>query len=158
MSELTGCSLQSLKNAQARARRVGMRLSKRRDVFTLYGPDNRVVARGDYASVLAHMPDRRKYAGQGKPNSDWQALIDDYMLVLRAAGQPATTTGLRRIQLARMGRELGGIPAELTAERLVAWFGAQSWASETRRSNRGAIRGFLRWAYKTGRIPVHLAD
>ena len=46
----------------------------------------------------------------------------------------------------------------MTADRLIAWLGAQDWATETRRSYRGALRGFLRWAYRTKRIPNHLAD
>jgi integrase len=81
------------------------------------------------------------------------------MLNLAAAGQPPTSLTLRRIQLVRMARDLGGCPADVTADVLVAWFGAQtSWKIETRRSYRAAVRGFWRWAYRTKRVPSHLAD
>ena len=39
------------------------------------------------------------------------------------------------------------------------WFGRQTgWTIETRRSYRAGIRGFFRWAYRTKRVPDHLAD
>lgn len=89
----------------------------------------------------------------------WAALIEDYLVTLAAAGQPPTTIKLRRIQLGRMGRELGGRPADVTAPALVAWFGGHcEWKLETRRSNRAAAVGFFRWAYRAGRVPTYLAD
>ena len=66
------------------------------------------------------------------------------MLTLTAAGQPSTTMTLRRIQLAKMARDIGGDPADVTAEKLVAWFGSQpGWKIETRRNYRAAVRGFF---------------
>ena len=85
------------------------------------------------------MPDRRKYAGKNHPppGAQWQQLIDAYLPVLAAAGQPASTINLRRGQLTKMARELAAPPSKATAERLLAWFGGQDWATETRRSYRG---------------------
>jgi hypothetical protein len=81
------------------------------------------------------------------------------MLTLAAAGQPPTTTELRRIQLVRMARDIGGRPADVAGEKFVEWFGRQTgWTIETRRSYRAGIRGFFRWAYRTKRVPDHLAD
>ncbi len=104
------------------------------------------------------MAELRQNTAPPAPGPEWQQLIDDYLPTLVAAGQPATTLNLRRTQLEKTARQVGGTPAELTADRLVAWLGAQDWATETRRSYRGALRGFLRWAYRTKRIPNHLAD
>jgi Phage integrase family len=130
-----------------------------RTTYTLYDGDDQVLATGDLPSVLAHIPDRRKYVGHGAPSPQWQQIIDGYLLTLAAAGKPSTTIGRRRIQLAKMARELGGTPVELTADGLVSWFGNQDgWANETRRSYRATIRGFLRWAYRTKRLPVHTRD
>ena len=43
--------------------------------------------------------------------------------------------------------------------KFVEWFGRQTgWTIETRRSYRAGIRGFFRWAYRTTRVPDHLAD
>jgi hypothetical protein len=81
------------------------------------------------------------------------------MLTLAAAGQPPTTTELRRIQLVRMARDIGGRPADVAGEKFVAWFGRQTgWTIETHRSYRAGIRGSFRWAYRTKRVPDHLAD
>ena len=41
------------------------------------------------------------------------------MLTLAAAGQPPTTTELRRIQLVRMARDIGGRPADVAGEKFV---------------------------------------
>jgi integrase len=66
---------------------------------------------------------------------------------------------LRRIQLARMARELHAKPPEVTGEMLVAWFGGHTeWKPETRRSDRAAVRGFFAWAYQTKRVPDYLGD
>jgi integrase len=145
------------RTAQGRAQRAGLRLSKRGPTYTLYDRDNRVIAAGDLPSVLSHMPDRRKYQAIGKPSPAWQQLIDAYITVMTAADRPATIY-LRSFHLAKMAREIGGNPAELTADQLVTWFSGQQWGTETRRSYRATIRGFLRWAYRTKRIPVDLVD
>jgi len=50
-------------------------------------------------------------------------MIDDYMLALAAAGSPVATMKHRRTQLVRLARDLGGSPADVTGEHLVAWFG-----------------------------------
>lgn len=161
----------TVRNAQYRARRAGLRLLKRDprpgSEFARFSgrssgaafilcDDNQVIAAGDLPSVVAHIPDRRK--STAPPSSEWGQLIDDYMLVLAAGGHPMASTKLRRGQLVKMAREVGGHPTELTADRLIAWFGDQPWSTETRRSYRAGIRGFLRWAYRTKRLPVHLAD
>ena len=41
------------------------------------------------------------------------------MLTLAAAGQPPRTTELRRIQLVRMARDIGGRPADVAGEKFV---------------------------------------
>lgn len=97
--------------------------------------------------------------GTSSAPSAWLLLIDHYLVTLAAAGQPSTTVKLRRTQLVRMARELGGGPADVTAAALVGWFGSHTeWKAETRRSNRAAARGFLAWAYRAGRIPAYLGD
>ncbi|MCV7436066.1 hypothetical protein [Mycobacterium seoulense] len=108
--------LQALKNAQSRARRVGLFLSKQGTTYTLLRGTGEVIATGNLPSVLAHIPDRRRYAHQSQPRPQWQQIIDDYLLTLAAAGKPNTTITLRRIQLSKMGREIGGTPTELTAD------------------------------------------
>src|SRR6202171_823556 len=147
-----------------RARRRGLRMLQSGDVFRLYDGAGRVVETGQLTAIEAYLAERflpRRLAPQSgtKAPTAWAQIIDGYMLTLAAAGQPRTTMELRRIQLVRMARDLGGRPADVTGEKLVEWFGRQTeWTIETRRSYRAGIRGFFRWAYRTKRVPDHLAD
>lgn len=89
----------------------------------------------------------------------WTWAIDDYVNAITAAGQREATRKLRRAQLRNMARGLGCPPDEVTAERLVDWFGRQrDWSLEHRRSNRSAAKGFFSWMYTAGRIAVYLGD
>ncbi|WP_237072119.1 tyrosine-type recombinase/integrase [Mycobacterium avium] len=86
-------------------------------------------------------------------------MIDDYLHAIAAEGQRQATLRLRRDQLQHMARCLGCAPDEVTAERLIEWFGKQThWSAEHRRSNRSAVRGFFSWAHKSGRVQVYLGD
>jgi integrase/recombinase XerC len=158
-------SIDRVEAARKAAGRRGLRLIERGAVLTLRDGET-VVHRGgiaDTESYLAvHHPGRRP-GGKPKPEcavpSAWAQIINDYILTLAAAGQPPTSLTLRRIQLVRMARDIGGSPTDVTADTLVAWFGAQTgWKTETRRNYRAAVRGFWRWAYRTKRVPEHLAD
>lgn len=89
----------------------------------------------------------------------WTPVIADYLDTLRAAGRSERTVELRACQLNAMARDLGGRPEEVTGEKLVKWLaGYPNWAIETRRSNRACARLFFLWAFKSKRIPVHVAD
>ena len=93
------------------------------------------------------------------PSPSWEQLIDRYLTAENAAGRPATTRRLRRDQLTRFSHDIDCTPGELTYERIEAWFGQQTaWALETRRSNRGALLSFLRWANKAGVIAEPLYE
>ena len=90
-----------------------------------------------------------------KAPAAWAQIIDDYMLTLAAAGQPPTTTELRRIQLVRMARDIGGRPADVAGETFVEWFGRQTgWTIETRRSYRAGIRGSFQDHTEPSRCPT----
>jgi integrase/recombinase XerC len=148
-----------------RVNRRGLRLVKRGNTFDLRDGDTSLHSgslNDVEAYLVAHCP-WRSSGGVPKPGFEvppqWAGIIDDYMLTLAAGGQPSTTMTLRRMQLVKMARDLGGDPADVTAEKLVAWFGSQpQWKIETRRNYRAGVRGFFRWAYQTKRIPDHIAD
>ncbi|KLO29572.1 hypothetical protein ABH37_13200 [Mycobacterium haemophilum] len=84
--------------------------------------------------------------------------MQDYLCTLAAEGQREATRRTRGDALRYIARGLACPPEDVTIERLLAWFGAQDWAPETRRSYRSSARGFFAWAYKTGRVPVYLGD
>jgi integrase/recombinase XerC len=71
---------------------------------------------------------------------------------MRASGQTPATVDVRTYQVLRVGRELGGTPAEVTAAQLVAWLGEQEWSPNTRRSYRGALRAFYSWMVAAGHV------
>ncbi|MFP2991284.1 tyrosine-type recombinase/integrase [Mycobacterium intracellulare] len=150
------------RQARQRAKRLGLRMVQCRDVFTLYDVDGQVSASGDLSEIGAYLAGRvvhrRPGPAQAPTPAAWAQPIADYCEHLAAAGQSAATIATRRKSLARIGRELGCAPEEVTAGQLVGWFGRQQWKPETRRHYRAAAREFFRWAYRTGRIPDHIAD
>lgn len=80
-------------------------------------------------------------------------LLDRYGSWLRAQGTAAGTVRLRLHYLSRLadfhdGRDL----LALTLDDLVDFMCANSWAPETRKSARAALRGFYQWATDTDRV------
>ncbi|WP_202378183.1 tyrosine-type recombinase/integrase [Mycobacterium paraintracellulare] len=152
------------RNARARAKRLGLRLSQHGTVFSLSDDQGATLEVGPLSAVEAYLGQRYTARRPGPQRTTsappaWVPLIEDYLVTLVAAGQPSTTVKLRCTQLVRMARDLGGRPADVTGETLVAWFGHQrQWSVETRRSYRAAVRGFFAWAYKVRRVPTYLAD
>lgn len=148
--------------ARRQAAALGLRMSQRGDAVELRDADGQVLIGAGLATVEAYLGER--YVGQppgpagGETPPAWRQPIADYSVYATAAGLTAATVAQRRKALARMGRELGRPPHEVTAEHIVAWFGRQPWQPETRRAYRSTARTFFRWAYRTGRVPVHIAD
>lgn len=93
-----------------------------------------------------------KNTGLPKPvPTAWQAPIEGYLRIQLAAGRPRQTIATRRYHLARLARAMRCAPADVTPERLVAWFSRQNqWSAETRRSYRTTARSFFAWALAEG--------
>lgn len=83
----------------------------------------------------------------------WPGAIACWLLVLRAAGRPKSTVGLRAYQLGRLaaGMRPAG-PWEVTGPMLREWVGGRGWAPATLRSYRSALRSFYRWAESEGHV------
>lgn len=92
---------------------------------------------------------------------EWDGVIEDFLTELAAAGQPATTRGLRRYHLRRLAADMrrhGREVDEVTRADLVAWLTQHEWARETMRSHRATVRKFYGWLYGSGQItldPAH---
>src|SRR6185437_1425232 len=85
----------------------------------------------------------------------WGEAIAAWLIVLRAAGRPRTTIGLRSYQLRRLAAAMAPCgPWEVAGWELREWIGSQGWQSETLRSYRAAVRGFYRWAHGEGLVLV----
>jgi integrase len=81
--------------------------------------------------------------------TDW---IVAYLAFLAAGGAAALTIRLRRTQLTRLARDVD--LETVTEEQLVAWLEAHGGqAPNTRKSTVTTLRGFFRWAKRTGRRP-----
>lgn len=78
------------------------------------------------------------------------------MAWLKAADRPDTTIGLRLWQLRRFAEDHPR-PWPMTTDRLAEWLARQDWATETKRSQRAALRSFYGWAYAMGRTPSNPA-
>lgn len=86
--------------------------------------------------------------------------IGAWLRWLLATGTPETTRALRRYYLGQLSmahprRDLRA----LTADELADWLASHSWAANTRKSARSALRSFYGWLLTTGRIsasPAHL--
>jgi len=76
--------------------------------------------------------------------------VDGYCEFLQASGSAVLTVRLRRNQLERLARDVDlGSCAE---DALVAWLARHGGtAPNTRKSMMSAVRGFFRWAHRTGR-------
>ncbi len=90
--------------------------------------------------------------GRGRDPMDWHAAIGAWRLWSLAGDASAQTLKtrthyLRALAVANRGR----LPFELTTDDLVAFLAQSGWQPETRKSARGAIRAFYRWANITGR-------
>jgi integrase len=150
--------------ARRKAQRLELHMSQRGTTYELTDGDGVTHELGALAVIETYLGSHYVARRPGpRPSATappaWVAAIDAYLISLAAMGQRDSTIHLRRALLTRMARGLGCGPCEVTAERLVAWFGRQrNWEIETRRSYRAAARGFFAWCYKTGRLPIYLAD
>lgn len=81
----------------------------------------------------------------------WNEAITDYLMAQRSAHAPVTTINSRRQHLSNLAREIALEPWEISADQLVAWFGARTWSRETRRGRRTTFRSFWGWAVAADR-------
>lgn len=82
----------------------------------------------------------------------WGQAIPAWVAYMSASACTVATIELRRYQVSRVGREIGGLPAAVTSAELVAWMGGQEWSPNTLRAYRGALRAFYSWAVAVGMV------
>lgn len=74
-----------------------------------------------------------------------------YITAMTAAGRSRGTIRLHRYYLARLA-DHSRRPWPVTTADLLAFLAVEHWAPETRKSARGVVRGFYRWAHGMGYI------
>lgn len=84
----------------------------------------------------------------------WDEHVTAWASTLRAGGAPATTIHQRTYWVTRLARDVELDPWDVTADVLLAWAGAHSWARDTRRSAYAGVRQFYGWAVTRGLTDV----
>jgi len=81
--------------------------------------------------------------------SAWSPLLAAYVMEQRARGLRPETIRTRMSYLRRFAAEHDPV---VTRDMVITWLARASWAPSTRKSARGALRSFYKWAHRSGRI------
>lgn len=92
------------------------------------------------------------------PLWDWDTAVADWTTAMQAAGRSPRTIRLYTCHLRKVIRECPDGPASVTSTDLRYVLSAGSWKPETRKSVRGSVTAFFRWAHGAGFIPVDPAQ
>lgn len=87
----------------------------------------------------------------------WNDALSLYSQAMRAAGRASGTVALHLHYLSQLAGLTAG-PCQVTYAQLVGFLSRDAWAPETRKSARGAVRGFYRWAHGHGYVEVDPAE
>jgi len=79
----------------------------------------------------------------------WPQLLADYRKSEKARGHRDETVRTRMSYLRRFAAEHDPV---VTRDTVITWLARDDWAPSTRKSARGALRSFYRWARRAGRI------
>lgn len=81
----------------------------------------------------------------------WREDIEGWLSSLKAAGLSDNTLRTRRYKMSRLARGVGGSPATVSGDDLVAWLSSHDWRPETRRAYRNTASSFFTWLRRSGR-------
>ena len=90
--------------------------------------------------------------GQDVP-ATWTPLIESWTTYLTAAGRRSQTIRLQRVHVGVFARRYVDPGAVVEAD-VLAYLAGSTWAPETRKSVRTALRSFYGWAASRGHVPV----
>lgn len=85
--------------------------------------------------------------------NSWSAALPAYVTSLRAAGRSPGTIRLHRHYLNHAAR-FAPAPWSATTFQLTRALAVKSWTAETRKSCRGTLVSFYRWAHRAGLVDV----
>ena len=97
------------------------------------------------------MPDPRALPTPG----GWVDPLAGWAAMMRAGGATRQTIATRTDHGRRVARAMGGCPQDVTAERLMAWAGEQSWARDTRRSVYASLRSLWGFLVASGQVATN---
>lgn len=89
--------------------------------------------------------------GLSASRGTWAHAVGEYVTAMRAAGRSAGTIRLHRYYLSCLA-ESHPRPWVVSTEHLLAFLAVEHWQPETRKSARGVVRGFYRWAHAAGHV------
>lgn len=97
--------------------------------------------------------DERPMINMGVHTTEWSAALLAFNAWMIASGWSPGTIGVKTKYLRRLERAVGTqSPWDVTEDQLLAFMAQPSWAPETRKSARSAVRTFYKWAYEARRI------
>jgi site-specific recombinase XerD len=89
----------------------------------------------------------------------WEAIIGQWAREQRACGKTIETMRTQTSHIRRVARAVAPkTPFEVEFYDLVDWMAAQTWARETRRAARAALRSFYGWAVEADLTDLNPAD
>ncbi len=142
--------------ARTRARYYRLSLHSHGGTFTLRNRKGVALVTGKLDDITDHLGGFSRRREIALPAA-WVTIVEDYATSLAAVGRSPQTVQLRREQLARLARDTGKAPGEVTDNDLVRWFARHDWKPETRRSYRSGVMQFFGWAHKLGHLPTNPA-
>lgn len=86
---------------------------------------------------------------------EWQEAIEGFLAHERAAGRRSKTNRARREHLSHLARRVTVGPWQITADVLMDYLEARTWATETRRGRRTSFNQFYRWGLFRGLVTVN---
>ncbi|MBN9327640.1 tyrosine-type recombinase/integrase [Cellulomonas sp. 73-145] len=87
----------------------------------------------------------------------WSSALSEYVAAERAAGRSAGTIRLHRHYLRHLAAQVRA-PYSVTLAQLDRYLAHGGWSPETRKSARGSLASFYRWAARMGYVDEQLAD
>lgn len=88
-----------------------------------------------------------------EPSPNWSSVLGAYVTALRAAHRSPGTVRLHRHYLRHLARHVDHPLTASTAD-LARALAVPTWSAETRKSARGALVSFYRWAHGSGLLDV----
>lgn len=117
---------------------------------------NAYPANTDQAVSTGAIPRETAAAGEigHTMKTTWDTAVSDWITAMHAAGRSPRTIRLYRCHLGKIIRECPDGPDSVTPTDLRYILACGRWKPETRKSVRGTLGSFFRWAHGTGIVDV----
>ena len=142
-----------MRNLRARAKSLGLTVTKRADVVTIFDSAGLPMMSGNVDHAEVWIADRYVRRAPGpdalEVPSAWRPWIEVFVAEQNAAKRQQSTIHTRVLCLARFARaHPGSTPLAVTRDELIAYMGQSDWTPRTAHSVRSTLRLFFRMLYE----------